>query len=414
MEDILGGILVSVLGWAPEHKLLLVGLQGKKVDASHMPPSNLVFLIDVSGSMQSEDKLPLLKSSLHLLVKQLRPQDKISMVVYAGSAGLVLPSTRGHQKATILAAVDRLEAGGSTAGGAGIQLAYNVAKENFIHGGINRVILATDGDFNVGVSNDEELVKIIEEKRQTGVSLSVLGFGTGNLKDSRMEKLADKGNGNYSYIDGLLEAKKVLVSQISGTLNTIAKDVKIQVEFNPSHVQAYRLIGYENRVLNKEDFNNDKKDAGEIGAGHEVTALYEVVPMGAAMDNTVDPLKYQKPQIVEEPSTRYTDEIATVKFRYKKPDGDKSILLTHVVTRESYRRWVPSGNITFATAVAGFGMLLRNSEYTGALRYGDVIALAKSAIGPDENGNRAEFVKLVRTADVLAETTSASLGVIRE
>ena len=283
--------------WNPAHRLVLIGLQGKKIPVENLPASNIVFLIDVSGSMMDENKLPLVKASMKMLVDQLREQDKVSLVVYAGNAGLVLPATSGANKNAIKDAIDKLEAGGSTAGGQGIQLAYKTAKENFLKGGNNRVILCTDGDFNVGASSDDDLVRMIEEERKSGVFLTVLGYGMGNYKDNKMEKLADKGNGNHAYIDGLSEAKKVLVNEFGGTLFTIAKDVKLQVEFNPAKVQAYRLIGYENRMLNKEDFNNDKKDAGELGSGHTVTALYEVIPVGVKNEflEKVDKLKYQQP-----------------------------------------------------------------------------------------------------------------------
>ncbi|MCC3439064.1 VWA domain-containing protein [Microcoleus sp. PH2017_05_CCC_O_A] len=315
--------------WNPQHKLVHIGLQGKSISTKNLPPNNLVFLIDVSGSMNSPDKLPLVKASLKYLVSELRAKDSVTIVVYAGAAGLVLPPTPGNQKEKILDSIDKLEAGGSTAGGAGIQLAYKVAKDNFIKQGNNRVILATDGDFNVGVSSDGELVRMIEEKREQGVFLSVLGFGTGNLQDAKMEQLADKGNGNYAYIDSLLEAKKVLVTQMGGTLFTIAKDVKIQVEFNPAKVQAYRLVGYENRVLQNQDFNDDKKDAGELGAGHSVTAIYEIIPVGVASDvklPEVDPLKYQPNPATA--STSQTDELMQVKLRYKNPNETVSQLIT--------------------------------------------------------------------------------------
>ena len=286
--------------WNPNHQLVQVGIQGAKIDVENLPPSNLVFLLDVSGSMSYDDKLPLLKKGLKLLTNQLREEDYVSIVVYAGSSGLVLPPTSGAQKETILEALNKLNAGGSTAGAAGIKQAYQVAKEYFRENGNNRVILATDGDFNVGVSSNDELIKLIEEKRNDGIFLSVLGFGSGNLKDSKMEQIANNGNGNYYYIDNLLEAKKVLVTEMGGTLHTIAKDVKIQVEFNPQNVKAYRLIGYENRLLADEDFNNDKKDAGEVGSGHTVTALYEIIPHGVHTDTSlsdIDPLKYQTPAI---------------------------------------------------------------------------------------------------------------------
>ena len=319
----------------------------------------------------------------------------MAIVVYAGAAGLVLPSTSGDEKDTILDAIEALEAGGSTAGGAGIILAYDVARENHIASGNNRVILATDGDFNIGASSDGEMVRLIEEKREQGTFLTVLGFGTGNLKDSKMEKLADHGNGNFAYIDNLMEARKVLVTEVGGTLMTIAKDVKIQVEFNPARVQAYRLIGYENRLLQDQDFNDDTKDAGELGAGHSVTALYEVIPVGIDSPYQivdVDSLRYQTPD--EPAATSDSDELLFVKLRYKAPQGTESRLITHPV-RDSNDR--PSADLTFASAVAGFGMLLRDSEYCGDFGLADVLDLARSSTGEDREGYRTEFVRLVET-----------------
>ena len=382
--------------WQPQHQLVRISLQGRRVDLEELPPNNLVFLIDVSGSMWSPDKLPLLKQALRLLVAELRPQDRVALVVYAGSAGLVLESTPGNEKGVILDAIEGLEAGGSTAGGAGIRQAYDVARRNHIRGGNNRVILATDGDFNVGVSSDAEMVRLIEEKREQGTFLTVLGFGTGNLKDSKMEALADHGNGNYAYVDDLPEARKVLVTELGGTLLTIAKDVKLQVEFNPAHVRAYRLIGYENRLLAAEDFDDDRKDAGELGAGHTVTALYEVVPAG--VQGTVEvrepgELRYQAPRPGE--SVRAGAELAFVKLRYKEPDGARSRLL-EVPVRPTRMR--PSNDIRFAAAVAAFGMLLRDSEHRGTASYTDVIALARGALGSDPHGYRAEFVRMVEVA----------------
>ncbi len=316
---------VSTCPWAPEHKLVMIGLQGKNIPMEEMPPSNLIFLIDVSGSMSDANKLPLLKTAFKMLVKQLRPQDKVSIVVYAGKAGLVLEPTFGSEKDKITKGIEDLQAGGSTAGGEGIQLAYKIAKEQFIKGGNNRVILATDGDFNVGVTNETELTTMIEERRDDGIFLSILGFGMGNLKDGRMETLADKGNGNYAYIDNALEAKKVMVGQMAGTLYTIAKDVKLQVEFNPEKVKNYRLIGYENRILENSDFNNDKKDAGDMGAGHTVTALYEIIPVGAKeMAGSVDAPVYQRSEVLG------SDDLLQVKIRYKKPNENTSILLTAI------------------------------------------------------------------------------------
>ena len=390
--------------WNRQHKLVMIGLQGKKIDMDNLPASNLVFLVDVSGSMDEPDKLPLVKTSMKLLVDQLRDQDKVAMVVYAGAAGLVLPPTSGANKNKIREAIDNLEAGGSTAGGAGIRLAYKTAKEFFVKSGNNRVILCTDGDFNVGESSDDAMERLIEEERKSGVFLTVLGFGTGNYQDAKMQKLADKGNGNHAYIDGITEAKKVLVSEFGGTLFTIAKDVKLQLEFNPARVQGYRLIGYENRMLAKEDFNNDKKDAGELGSGHTVTALYEVIPVGVSSSflDKVDSLKYQ---VNEEPisKTNYSDEILTVKFRYKAPGGDTSKLIEHPVKDKQIPLAQTSDNFRFAASVAQFGMLLRNSEFKSNASYDMVIRMARKAKGADSEGYRAEFIKLVSSAQTLAK-----------
>jgi Ca-activated chloride channel homolog len=359
---------VTACPWNEKHKLMLIGLQGRRMKTEDLPPNNLVFLIDSSGSMQSPDKLPLVKAGLRLLVEQLRPEDSVALVTYAGSAGLVLPATKGSNKGAIMAALDELEAGGSTAGAEGIVLAYDVAKENFLRRGNNRVILATDGDFNVGVTSDGELEQLIEKKRRDGIFLTVLGFGTGNIKDSKMELLADKGNGNYAYIDSLSEARKTLVHEMGATLFTIAKDVKIQVEFNPSVVGAYRLIGYENRLLGAQDFNDDKKDAGELGAGHSVTALYELVPPGEEIPGgSVDPLKYQTPAAARAAS----GELATVKLRYKEPDGDTSRLLSRVVDNTVMPAM--SDNLRLASAVAELGMLLRGSQHKGEASFDAVI-----------------------------------------
>lgn len=390
--------------WNKKHQLVQIGLQGKKIASENLPASNLVFLLDVSGSMNSPNKLPLLKSSLKMLVNEMRKEDKVSIVVYAGAAGLVLEPTNGDNKQKIIDALDKLQSGGSTAGGAGINLAYSIAKQNFVEGGNNRVILATDGDFNVGASSNESMEDLIEEKRKDGVFLTVLGFGMGNYKDSKMEILADKGNGNYAYIDNLQEAQKVLVNEFGGTLFTIAKDVKIQVEFNPAKVQAYRLIGYENRKLNDEDFNNDKKDAGELGSGHTVTALYEIVPVGVKSDfvGSVDPLKYQK-QIDRKitSSASETNELLTVKFRYKKPEGTKSKLITKTLKEGDQSKNDP--NIQWAASVASFGMLLRDSDYAQNMNYNDVVSLAKTSKGEDEYGYRSEFIQLVRLASNLVQ-----------
>lgn len=384
---------VAACPWNAKNKIVSIGLQGKKVSLDNVPPSNLVFLMDVSGSMNAPDKLPLLKDSLRILVNQLKPQDRVAIAVYAGSSGLVLPST--NNKREILDALDNLEAGGSTNGGQGIQLAYKIAEENFIKDGNNRVILATDGDFNVGLQNDTELVRLIEQKRQSNVYLSVLGFGTGNLNDSMMEKLADKGNGNYAYIDSQEEARKALGNQVAGTLYTIAKDVKIQVEFNPAKVAGYRLIGYENRLLANRDFNDDKKDAGEIGAGHSVTALYEIVPAGQKVENDGIELKYSK---VETAANDFNDELLTVKLRYKEPKDTESKLLTIGLTDKGNQIDSASDNLKFASAVAQFGLLLRDSRYKKQASFAGVSKLAKSAKGSDLKNYREEFLNLVETA----------------
>ena len=399
---------ISDAPWNKEHKLVLIGLQGKKIPTENLPPSNIVFLIDVSGSMDEPMKLPLVKSSMKMLVDQLREQDKIAMVVYAGLAGLVLPSTSGADKTKIKDAIDKLNAGGSTAGGAGIQLAYKIAKENFAKGGNNRVILCTDGDFNIGASSDDDMERLIEVERKSGVFLTVLGYGMGNYKDGKMQKLADKGNGNHAYIDGLSEAKKVLVNEFGGTLFTIAKDVKLQIEFNPAKVQGYRLIGYENRMLNKEDFNNDKKDAGELGSGHTVTALYEVIPVGVKSSflENVDSLKYQK-NIVPWSKSSHSEEIMTVKFRYKAPDEEVSKLIEHPVMDDKISITKTSDNFRFAASVAEFGMLLRNSEFKSVASFDDVLRLSRKARGNDEEGYRSEFVRLVETAQTLTKNNKS-------
>lgn len=389
---------LAVAPWAPEHRLLRIGIKGKSLRAEAVPPSNLVFLLDVSGSMQPPDKLPLVKQAFRLLVQELRPQDRVAIVVYAGAAGLVLPSTPGSDKATILAALDRLEAGGSTAGGAGLRLAYEVARQHYAREGNNRVILASDGDFNVGESSDAAMVRLIEEHRDQGIFLTVLGFGTGNLKDSRMEQIADRGNGHYAYVDNLNEARRVFVREFAGTLVTIARDVKIQVEFNPARVDAYRLVGYENRALRNEDFADDRKDAGELGAGHTVTALYEILPTGAsaaAAGRDLDSLKYQSTRL--RPDASGSDEWLTVQLRYKEPTGAASRLLTHPV-RSRGELGEPTGDFRFASAVAAFGMVLRESEYRGTATLDQVLALARGSEGEDRDGERAEFVRLVESA----------------
>jgi Ca-activated chloride channel family protein len=377
--------------WNPKHKLLLVGLQAKKVSFEKLPPNNLTFLLDVSGSMSDPNKLPLLISAMKLLVNTLRPEDKIAIVVYAGAAGVVLEPTSCSEKDKIVKAMEKLQAGGSTAGGAGIQLAYKLAKENFNKQGNNRVILCTDGDFNVGASSEGELVKMIEEKRKDGIYLTVLGFGMGNYKDSKMEQLADKGNGNYAYIDNLMEAKKVLVTQMGGTLLTIAKDVKIQIEFNPALVKEYRLIGYENRIMAAKDFDDDTKDAGELGAGHTVTVLYEIV-MADGKASSAD-LKYQNVTVKED--AKASKEIGQIKFRYKKPNSDTSKLIVSPMYDKSIMWKDASMNLKWASAVAEWGMLLRDSKFKGDASYTHVIETAKAAIGKDEFGYRKEFIQLV-------------------
>ncbi len=389
---------VSDAPWNPKHKLVQIGLQSQRIPTETLPANNLVFLLDVSGSMEDSNKLPLLKSALRLLVNELRDSDKVAIVVYAGNAGLVLPPTPGSQKDKIFDAIEQLAAGGSTAGGEGIQLAYKIARENFLKLGNNRIILATDGDFNVGVTSDEELVRLIEKEREQGIFLTVLGFGTGNLQDAKMEQLADKGNGNYSYIDNLLEAKKVLVKEMGATLLTIAKDVKIQVEFNPAKVQGYRLIGYENRLLADRDFNDDKKDAGELGAGHSVTALYEIIPTGVKNDvplPKVDTLKYQQKSLSSH------DEIMQVKLRYKQPQESTSQLLTYPVVDRGVKLSEATTNFKFASAVAEFGMVLRNSPDKGTATLDGVLQLARQSQGPDLDGYRAEFIRLVEKSKVL-------------
>lgn len=391
--------------WNNDHKLLRIGIQAKKINTDNLPPSNLVFLIDVSGSMESQDRLPLLIAGMKLLVNNLRAKDRVAIVTYAGNAGLVLPSTRGNQKQTILDALDKLHAGGSTAGGAGIKLAYKVARENFIDGGNNRVLLATDGDFNVGVSSDNELETMIVEERKSGVFLTCLGFGTGNYKDAKMEMLADKGNGNYDYIDNIQEAQKTLVSEFGGTLFTIAKDVKAQIEFNPGKVQGYRLVGYENRLLNAEDFKDDKKDAGDMGSGHVVTILYELIPTGIDskyMRGTND-LKYQQPAATQ----HHTRELATVKFRYKQPDEHTSQEITHTIADNTIRTTDASDNTRFAASVAMLGMLLTDSQYKGTATYTDLIAMAEQSKSYDKEGYKAEFIRLAKAANALDKRTAS-------
>jgi len=396
---------ISSCPWDTRHRLIHIGLQGRKLETEELPASNLVFLLDVSGSMSSPNKLPLLRQAFKLLVNELSPRDRVAITVYAGAAGLVLPSTAVSQKDRIMSAIERLNAGGSTAGGAGIQLAYKVAEENLIPGGNNRIILATDGDFNVGVSSTSELVRMIEEKREKGVFLTVLGFGMGNYKDGRMEELADKGNGNYHYIDNLMEAKKVFVDDMRGTLFTIAKDVKLQVEFNPAKVKAYRLIGYENRMLKKEDFADDRKDAGELGAGHTVTALYEIIPYGSEEEiPSQKGLKYQQTRI--DPKAFKSKEILTVNLRYKAPDANKSRLIRHPLVDRAVSLDRASADFKFSAAVASFGMLLRESEFKGDASYDRVLELARAGKGQDYHGYRAEFIQLVEKIRLLQSIAS--------
>ncbi|MFH2008026.1 MAG: VWA domain-containing protein [bacterium] len=388
--------------WNRSHRLVRIGLKGKEVQWSKRPPCNLVFLLDVSGSMSYENKLPLLKRALALLVDKLTERDRVTIVVYAGAAGLVLPPTPGNHRQKILAALGRLQAGGSTNGGQGIKLAYQMAVSQFIKGGSNRVILATDGDFNVGTTSRGELLRLIARKAKSGVYLSVLGFGMGNYKDAMLEKISNRGDGNYSYIDTIAEARKVLVEQLTGTLITIAKDVKIQVEWNPAQVQAYRLIGYENRMLRKEDFNNDKKDAGDIGAGHTVTAIYEVVPKGQrAPAGTVDKLRYQSAG--KTTAVAKNGELMFLKLRYKPPKGGKSTLVTFPVRDPGQRFAKASADFQFAASVAAFGMLLRGSKWKGTSTYADVLKWAhlSRSSARDPRGYRAEFLKLVQRASTL-------------
>ncbi|PKP12026.1 MAG: hypothetical protein CVU09_00565 [Bacteroidetes bacterium HGW-Bacteroidetes-4] len=393
---------LSVCPWNADNYLLHVGLQGKKMDVENLPASNLVFLIDVSGSMNSYNKLPLLKASFALLLEQLRPNDRVAIVVYAGSSGLVLPSTPGSEKQKIMDALNNLQAGGSTAGGAGLKLAYKTAEENFLENGNNRIILATDGDFNVGASSNAEMERLIEYEREKGISISVLGFGMGNYKDDKMKIIADKGNGNYAYIDNLQEAKKVLVNEFGGTLFTIAKDVKFQLEFNPATVVKYRLIGYENRLLNEEDFKDDKKDAGEMGAGHTVTALYEIVPVNKHKSNL--PLKYQKRLLSDE--ALGSNDLITLKLRYKDPDGYQSKLVEQVVKNTPLDASKTSDNFRFSAAVAEFGMLLRDSEFIGTASFESAVILALSSKGKDEEGYRGEMIRLLKSAELLKSSSA--------
>lgn len=388
--------------WNPQNKLVHIGLQGKKLDYRNLKPSNLVFLIDVSGSMDEENRLPLVKKSMAILLNELSDRDKVSIVVYAGSEGLVLPATKASEKEKIMKALNNLQAGGSTAGGAGITLAYKVAEENLIKDGNNRIILCTDGDFNVGVSSTAELVRMVEEKRKLDIYLTICGFGMGNYKDGRLEEIAKNANGNYFYIDNLQEAQKVFSKEMRANMFTIAKDVKIQVEFNPKWVQAYRLIGYENRVMANQDFNDDKKDAGELGAGHTVTALYEIVPVGVKSEYVpkTDDLKYQQNQLSNQSQT---NELMTVKLRYKPLKKEESVLITQVIEKNTQDWENASDNFRFSASVASFGMLLRDSPYKGKSTYEQVILMAKGAKGKDDNGYRSDFIQMVESARLLAE-----------
>lgn len=398
---------ISEAPWNTGHRLVQIGLQGRIIPTADLPPSNLVFLVDVSGSMQSPNKLPLLKQAFKLLTGQLRPQDRVAIVTYAGSAGVALEPTPGDRKRTIRDAIEGLRAGGSTAGGAGIRMAYSLAREHFMKEGNNRVILATDGDFNVGVSSDGELQRLIEQERESGVFLSVLGFGMGNYKDNKLELLADKGNGNYAYIDTFSEARKVFVKEFGGTLFTIASDVKLRIEFNPRYVKSYRLIGYENRMLNDEDFTDDKKDAGEIGSGHTVTALYEIIPADGSSSSSEIDLKYQERRPGKGAAS---GEVLTLKLRYKEPGSDTSREISRVLTDRHAELKDASGNFRFAAAVAGFGLLLRDSEFKGAASYGEMIRLAEGAKGQDSEGYRAELIGLMKTASLLDDRYASRPG----
>ncbi len=389
--------------WSTGRHLLRIGLKAYNVDINHLPASNIVYLIDVSGSMQSANKLELLKQSLRLLTGQLRQQDRISIVVYAGASGAVLPPTSGNQRARIFSALDQLTAGGSTNGGAGIRLAYQLAEQAFIPEGINRIILASDGDFNVGTVSFEALIDLVEEKRKTGITLSTLAFGTGNVNDQLMEQLSNKANGQYAYIDTLNEAQKVLVNEISSTLQTIAKDTKIQIEFNPDIISEYRLIGYENRALKREDFNNDNIDAGELGAGYRVTALYEL-SLTNSQSQHIDPLRYPKKQTpVNISSKNKSSELAFLRLRYKLPDSNISTLIEHPVYAHHIKHDIDttSTDFRFAASVAAFAQLLRGGHYTGVFQYKNVLSLARNSKGEDPFGYRGEFIRLVNLADSL-------------
>jgi Ca-activated chloride channel family protein len=396
---------LSSAPWNPQHRLLRIGLKAKTIKTEKLPPANFVFLIDVSGSMSDFNKLPLIKSAMKMLTDQLREKDQVSIVTYAGNAGLRLPVTPGIQHIKIKEAIETLDAGGSTAGGAGIKLAYKIARAHFIKGGNNRIIMATDGDFNVGASSDDDMEQLIAKESRSGVSLSVLGFGMGNIKDSKMETLADKGHGNYAYIDNISEARKSIVTEFGATLFTVAKDVKLQVEFNPAKVQAYRLLGYENRLLEKEDFNNDHKMGGDMGAGHTVTALYEIIPAGIkdSFFGNVDPLKYQK--VTKQPAVNMTNELVNIKFRYKTPIGNSSKMEQVAVNDQPLLLSKTSSDFRFASAVAELGMLLRGSDFKQKSDYSNLISRAKSAKGTDEEGYRTEFISLAQSAKLLSKSS---------
>jgi Ca-activated chloride channel family protein len=401
---------LGVAPWNPQHQLVRIGLKAKNVKTDKLPPSNLVFLIDVSGSMFEANKLPLVKTAMKMLVDQLRPNDHVAIVVYASEVGVKLASTAGDQKTKIKEVIDQLGAGGGTAGGAGISMAYQVARQNFIKGGNNRIILATDGDFNVGPSSNKDMEQLIEDERGSGVSISILGFGMGNLKDSKMERMADKGHGNYAYIDNITEATKSMVTEFGGTLFTVAKDVKLQVEFNPAHVQAYRLLGYEDRLMAKEDFNNDQKVAGDMGVGHTVTALYEIIPTGIkdSFTASVDPLKYQK--VTGDKPANNSPEVMTVKFRYKQPDSEVSKMESVVVNNKPIETDKTSDDFRFAAAVAEYGMLLRNSQFKQNSRFDQLIKMAKSAKGKDDDGYRSEFIRLAESTMNMMKSTAQVVG----
>lgn len=391
---------LSVAPWNENHQLLMIGLKTKEIEYDETTGNNIVFLLDVSGSMSSSDKLPLLKSAIELMVDSIRPTDRISIVVYAGASGVVLEAADSNNKEEIIEALDNLEAGGSTAGGAGIELAYSIAEKYYIEGGNNRVILGTDGDFNVGITSISDLEDLIAEKRETGVFLSVLGFGTGNIRDDIMETLADKGNGVYYYIDSYKEAQKVFVQELGGTMVTVAEDVKLQIEFNPINVKGYRLIGYENRVLDFEDFDDDTKDAGDLGSGHEVIAFYELIP--ADSDEVIDPQEFDILEALKYDGENYSNELTTISIRYKEPTGDISSLIQSIVTISDFTE-NPSETFRFASAVAEFGMLLINSEHKGESTYNHLLLRAESALGTDEFGYRDEFLDLVQIALSLSD-----------